>query len=117
MTDYNWFSEEAIEVAADGLREEAKKWFAMSDRMAGVATLTAGQNLELSAFAVTDVTGPVTAFDLKHGYDKMHDLLTELFRQAVGEFESLGEALNACADWYETTDANRAQDFDAIARP
>jgi hypothetical protein len=115
VTDYNWFSEEAIEVAADGLRAEAKKWFAMSDRMAEVATLAAGQNLELSAFAVTDITGPVTAFDLQHGYDKMHVWLTELFRQAVGEFESLGEALNTCADWYETTDANRAQDFDSIA--
>jgi hypothetical protein len=45
----------------------------------------------------------------------MHDWLTALFRQAVGEFENLGEALNKCADWYETTDANRAQDFDSIA--
>ncbi len=115
MTDYNWFSEEVIEVAADGLREEARKWFEMSDRMARVATLAGGQNLELSAFTVTDVTGPVTASDLKHGYDRMHVWLSGLFRQAVGEFESLGEALNKCADWYETTDANRAQDFDTIA--
>jgi len=115
MTDYNWFSEENIEVAAEGLRDEAKNWFEMSDRMAAVAARAAGQTLEITAFAVTDVTGPVTAADLKQGYDKMHDWLTALFRQAVGEFESLGEALNKCADWYETTDANRAQESDSIA--
>jgi hypothetical protein len=115
MTDYNWYSEEALEVAADGIREEAKKWFALSDRMGRVATLTADQGLAMSAFAVTDVTGPVTASDLKQGYDKMHYWLTDLFRQATTELDTFGEALKKCADWYETSDADAAQNFDEIA--
>jgi len=115
MTDYNWYSHDAVEAAVDGIRDEAKKWFGLSDRMEQVAALAADQNLELTAFAVTDLSGPVTAADLKQGYDKMHHWLTDLFRQAVGEFDTFGKALNKCADWYEGSDADAAQNFDDIA--
>jgi hypothetical protein len=115
MTDYNWFSQDAIEVAVDGIRDEAKKWYGFSDQMDRIASLAASQTLQLSAFAVTDLSGPVTASDLKGAYDKMHNWLTDLFKQAAGEFDNFGKALNKCADWYETTDANAAQNFDEIA--
>jgi hypothetical protein len=115
MSDYNWFSKETVEVATEGLREEAKKWYGLSDRMGTVSTSAMDQNLEVSAFAVTDITGAVTTTDLKAGYDKMYDWLNALFKQAVTEFDSFGDALGKCADWYETSDANSAQNFDEIA--
>jgi hypothetical protein len=115
MTDYNWYSDAAVEVASDGIREEAGKWFDFADRMSRVAALAGDQALQASAFAVTDITGAVTASDLKQGYDKMQHWLTDLFTQATTELETFGEGLKKCADWYETTDANAAQDFDKVA--
>jgi len=52
MGDYNWFSDESVQVATEGLRDEAKKWHDLADRMASVATLAAGQGLQPSAFSV-----------------------------------------------------------------
>lgn len=115
MSDYGWYSRSTIEVATDGIRDEAKKWFTLSDRMLRVVALAEDQGLELSAFTVTDITGPVTAVDLKHGYDLMQHWLTDLFRQATIEFEAFGEALKNCADWYESSDATSGQNFDEIA--
>ena len=116
MGDYNWFSEEAVQVAADGLRAEAKKWHGLADRMAGVSGTAQGQGLQASAFVVTDaLTGAVTALDLKDGYDKMYEWLNALFAQAVGQFDAMGAALSKNADWYEQADANSAQNFDKIA--
>ena len=73
-----------------------------SDRMGTVSTNAADQNLEATAFAVTDLTGPVTTADLKSGYDKMYSWLNALFKQVITEFDSFGDALGKCADWYET---------------
>ncbi|GAB3982629.1 hypothetical protein V1634_25830 [Plantactinospora veratri] len=115
MTDVNWFSKAQVEVAVEGIRAEGKKWFDLSDQMAGVATLAEAQRLEVTAFAVTDLSGAVTALDLKNGYDRMHQLLNDLFRQAVKEFDSFGQALYKVADWYQTADANSAKSFDEIA--
>ena len=114
--DYNWFSEEAVQVATDGLRAEAKKWHGLSDRITVVSTNARNQALQASAFAVTDaLTGAVTATDLKAGYDQMYAWLTSLFRQAAVEFDQMGDALRKNADWYEHADANSAQNFDSIA--
>jgi hypothetical protein len=117
MTDYNWYSKETVQVAAEGLREEAKKWYGLSDRMVGVSTSASAQSLELTAFAVTDLSGPITAADLKSAYDKMYDWLNQLFKEGVTRFDEFGDALGKCADWYETSDANSAQNFDEIAKP
>lgn len=117
MTDYNWFSDQAIEVAVDGLEQEAKKWHGLAGRMREVAQGARGQSLQASAFVVTDsLTGAVTASDLKSGYDKMYDWLNTLFSQAAVEFDSMGDALTANAKWYATADADSAQNFDAIAK-
>ena len=116
MGDYNWFSAEAVEVAADGLRTEAKKWHSLADRMDGVSGIAQGQGLQPSAFVVTDaLTGLVTAGDLKSGYDKMYEWLNALFSQAVDQFDAMGAALNKNAEWYEQADENSAQNFDRIA--
>ncbi|MGK5440418.1 hypothetical protein ACSNN7_01100 [Micromonospora sp. URMC 105] len=115
MTDYNWYSDQAVEVAVEGIRDEAKKWFDLSDRMARVAALAADQGLSSAAFSVTDLSNAVTAPDLQQGYEKMQFWLTDLFRQAVTEFDKFGGALKRCADWYEDTDVNAKHDFDQIA--
>lgn len=116
MSDYNWFSDQAIQVAADGLRAEARKWHELADRMSTVSSNARGQGLQASAFAVTDaLTGAVTAADLKSAYDKMYDWLNTLFVQAAVEFDAMGSALGRNAEWYENADADSAQNFDAIA--
>lgn len=115
MTDYNWFSSGAIQVATEGLRAEAKKWYGLSQRMDVVSSNAANQALSVAAFVVTDLTGGVTAVDLKSGYDKMHDWITSLFKQAAVEFDSMGDALKKNADWYERADADSVQRFDSIA--
>jgi hypothetical protein len=117
MSDYNWFSHQAVQVATEGLRDEGKKWHGLSDRMSTVSSNAANQSLQVTAFAVTDaLTGAVTALDLKSGYDKMYEWLNSLFNQAVVEFDNMGDALRKNADWYEHADANSAQNFDAIAK-
>jgi hypothetical protein len=116
MTDYNWFSDQAVQVAADGLRAEAKKWHGLADRMNAVSSAARNQSLQITAFVVTDpLTGVVTAADLKSGYDKMFDWLNALVQQAAVEFDRMGDALHKNAEWYEHADADSAQNFDTIA--
>jgi hypothetical protein len=117
MGDYNWFSEEAVQVATEGLRDEAKKWHGLADRMASVASLAAGQGLQPSAFSVI-VDGPIggaTTSDLNGGYQKMFDWLNALFQQGAVQFDAMADALKQNADWYDDADANSAQNFDEIA--
>lgn len=116
MTDYDWFSDQAIEVAVDGLEREAEKWHGLAARMREVSQGAQGQSLQATAFVVTDaLTGVVTAMDLKAGYDKMYEWLNSLFAQAGVEFDNMGAALTKNAKWYANADANVAQNFDAIA--
>ena len=116
MPDYDWFSDEAIEVAVDGLEQEAEKWHGLAARMSEVAAGARDQSLQATAFVVTDaLTGAVTATDLKAGYDKMYEWLNSLFAQAAVEFDSMGDALTKNAKWYANADADSAQNFDAIA--
>ncbi len=116
MSDYNWLSDKAVEVAVDGLEKEAKKWHDLAARMNDVAQGARDQSLQATAFVVTDaLTGAVTASDLKAGYDKMYDWLNSLFAQAAVEFDSMGAALTKNAEWYANADADAAQNFDAIA--
>ncbi|OJF10315.1 type VII secretion target [Couchioplanes caeruleus] len=115
MPDYNWFSDENIQVAADGIRAEAKKWYDLSDRMTTVSNAAKDQTLTVGAFVVTDISGVVTAADLSSAYNQMHTWLNGLFSQAVDEFDKFGKALMQIADWYEESDENSAQNFDEIA--
>ena len=116
MADYNWFSDQNIKVACEGLREEAQTWFNLSDRMTTVSNETAALSLEVSAFIVPDpITGPIAAVDLHGAYTSMHTYLSALFKEATDRFDELGNALIKCADWYAQADENSAQDFDKIA--
>ncbi|HET9516367.1 MAG TPA: type VII secretion target [Actinoplanes sp.] len=117
MGDYNWFSDKNVQVATEGLREEAKKWHSLADRLTSVASLAAGQGLQPSSFSVI-VDGPIgvaTTSDLNGGYQKMFDWINALLRQGAAQFEAMAEALKNNADWYDDADANSAQNFDKIA--
>jgi len=115
--DYNWFSNENVRVATEGLREEAKKWHGLADRMTSRDALAAGQGLQPSSFSVI-VDGPIgsaTTSDLNSGYQKMFDWLNALFQQGAVQFDAMADALKKNADWYDEADANSAQNFDEIA--
>jgi hypothetical protein len=116
--DYNWYSEKNIKVATDGLRQSANNWHDLADRMTTVSSLAAQQTLEASAFTII-IDGPVgvaTASDLHSAYQKEFDKLNGLFKEAVVQFDAMGNALKENADWYEDADANSAQSFDGIAK-
>lgn len=116
--EYNWYSEKNVRVATNGLREAAKNWHRLADRMKSVSTLASQQTLELSAFTII-IDGPIgvaTASDLHNAYRKEFDKLNGLFREAVVQFDAMGNALKENADWYDDVDANSAQSFDGIAK-
>jgi hypothetical protein len=113
--EYPYFTEEAIEVATEGIRAEAKKWFGFSDQMATIATSMGGMTLQPTAFAVIDLTGIMTTGDQSGAYTKTQEWLTTLFRDATGKMELFGDALNKCADEYDRTDGQSAKTFDTIA--
>jgi hypothetical protein len=117
MGDYDWFSDSAIEVATEGLREEATKWHGLADRMITVSTQAADQGLKPSAFMilVDGTLGLGLTEDLHDSYQGMYDWLNLLFKQAVTEFDAMGNALKKNADWYEHADATSTQNFDSIA--
>jgi hypothetical protein len=114
--EYPYFTEEAIEVATEGIRAEAKKWFEFSDQMGNVATAMGGMTLSPAAFAVIDITGIMTTGDQSGSYTATQQWLTNLFRDATGKMERFGEALKKCADEYDRTDGQSAKSFDTIAR-
>lgn len=115
MPDYDWFSDKSIAFAVDGMTEEAKKWHQHADAMGDIKARAANQTLTSAAFCVADVSTLVTQEDLSRVYGAMQSWLTELFAEAVVQFDSFGEALIACAKWYRNADENSAQDFDEIA--
>ncbi|GIF24457.1 putative YcjX-like family ATPase [Actinoplanes tereljensis] len=118
MPDYNWYSDKNVQVASDGLREAAKNWHDLADRMTTVSTSANQQTLEMSAFTVI-IDGPVgtaTASDLYNAYQQEFQKLTGLFKEAAIQFDAMGTALKENADWYEDADENSAQSFDGIAK-
>ncbi|MEO3745963.1 type VII secretion target [Plantactinospora sp. B5E13] len=104
-----------IRIAADAIREEANKFYKLSERMGKVRETTAALPLPQSSFLIADpATGEVTAADLKDTYDRMHGKLTMLFQQATEQFELFGDALRRAADSYERTDAESAVNLKEI---
>lgn len=117
MTDYNYFSKEAVAAGTENLREAAKRWYDYSDRMAAVATQAKSMSLDQSAFSVVvdEPVGSVVSSDLVGAYNKMFGFLSQAFTDAATDFDQMGKALKENADWYEHVDVNVAQSFDKIA--
>jgi len=113
--EYPYFTEEAIEVATEGIRAEAKKWFDFSDQTGDIATAMGGMTLATTAFAVIDITGVMTSIDQSGSYTATQEWLTTLFRDAAGKMDRFGQALKKCADEYDRTDGQSAKSFDTIA--
>lgn len=116
MTDYDWLSPKAIEVATDGIRAEANKWYRLSDEMATIARTMKSLTLQPSAFAVIDLAGAVTTRDQHDAYATTQGWLSQLFDEATQRFTEMGDALRRCADEYDRTDGRSAASFDQIAR-
>jgi len=116
MTDYDWLSPKAIEVATNGIRAEAKKWYQLADEMAVIARTMESLTLQPSAFAVIDLVGAATTKDQHDAYAVTQDWLSQLFKEATQRFNEMGDALRRCADEYDRTDGRSAASFDQIAR-
>ncbi|MEU7906941.1 type VII secretion target [Actinoplanes sp. NPDC049118] len=115
MTDYPWHSQASIEVATDGIRAEAKKWYGFSDTMESITQAMAGMTLQPTAFAVIDASAAMTMADQHGAYSTTQTWLTELFRDASTKFNEMGDALKKNADEYDRTDGESADSFDKIA--
>ncbi|HEX8345241.1 MAG TPA: hypothetical protein VF657_10995 [Actinoplanes sp.] len=113
--EYPYFTAEAIEVATEAVRGEARKWFEFSNQISDIATAMGVMTLQPAAFAVVDITGIMTGIDQAGSYTATQEWLTKLFRNATGEMELFGEALLRCADEYDRTDGRSAKSFDTIA--
>jgi hypothetical protein len=113
--EYPYFTGEAVEVATEGIRAEAKKWFGFADQMGDLASAMGDMTLSPTAFAVIDITGVMTGVDQSGAYRMTQEWLTSLFRDATGSMERFGDALRRCADEYERADGRSAKSFDAIA--
>ena len=113
--EYPYFTEEAIEVATEGIRAEATKWFEFSNQMSDIATAMGDMTLLPTAFAVIDLTGIMTSIDQSGSYTATQQWLTALFRDASGKMDLFVDALKKCADEYDRTDGQSAKSFDTIA--
>ena len=118
MGDHNYYSSCEVRVATKGLRDAAASWHDFADSMVTVSTAASGLHLDVSAFVVI-TEGPVGLGDataLQAAYDGEFTKLNGLFKEAVTEFDAMGDALKGNADWYEDVDADSAQSFDDIAK-
>jgi hypothetical protein len=114
--EYPYYTDKAIEVATEGIRAEAQKWFGFSDQMREIGIAMSTMTIEPTGFAVVDISGVVTTPDQWGAYKTTQQWLTALFGDAIDKMERFGEALNKCADEYDSTDGQSAQSFDQIAK-
>jgi len=88
------------EVVTDALRQEAKKWFALSDEMETVASSVSRLTLDTSAFwcgdGISIAAGPIYA-----GYQQF---VKDRCGEGSVEFEQIAGALNRAADEYDGSD-------------
>ena len=88
------------EVVTDALRQEAKKWFALSDEMETVAGNVGRLTLDTSAFwcgdGISIAAGPI--------YDGYQRFVQERCGEGAVEFEQMAGALNRAADEYDGSD-------------
>ena len=98
------------EVVTDALRQEAKKWFALSDEMETVAGNVSRLTLDTSAFwcgdGISIAAGPIYA-----GYQQF---VKDRCGEGSAEFEQIAGALNRAADEYDGTDEVSAETLTKI---
>jgi hypothetical protein len=98
------------EVVTDALRQEAKKWFSLSDEMETVAGNVGRLTLDTSAFwcgdGISIAAGPIYA-----GYQ---DFVQARCGEGATEFEEIAGALNRAADEYDGSDEVSAETLTKI---
>lgn len=98
------------EVVTDALRQEAKKWFALSDEMETVAGNVGQLTLDASAFWCGDGIS-VAAAPIYAGYQSF---MRERCAEGAVEFEQIAGALNRAADEYDGSDKVSAETLTTI---
>jgi hypothetical protein len=93
------------EVVTDALRQEAKKWFALSDEMETVAGNVGRLTLDPSAFWCGDGIS-IAAAPIYAGYQ---DFVQDRCGEGAIEFEQIAGALNRAADEYDGSDEVSAE--------
>ncbi|MGX1612691.1 hypothetical protein ACWIF8_02225 [Micromonospora chalcea] len=101
-----------LEVITDALRDEGKKWLAMSDSIAEVKTAAEQLHLEPSAFFIGDASVVLHA----GSYRDFHSFMVRILNGAVTEFDQIGAALRRIADEYDRADEVISLDLDKIYR-
>ncbi|MEV4691340.1 hypothetical protein AB0K27_09490 [Micromonospora echinospora] len=101
-----------LEVITDALRDEGKKWLAMSDSIAAVKTAAEQLHLEPSAFFIGDASLVLHAVS----YRDFHTFMVRILNGAVTEFDQIGAALRRIADEYDRADEVISLDLDKIYR-
>ncbi|NED50942.1 hypothetical protein G3I24_08465 [Micromonospora aurantiaca] len=101
-----------LEVITDALRDEGKKWLAMSDSIAEVKTAADQLHLEPSAFFIGDASVVLHA----GSYRDFHSFMVRILNGAVTEFDQIGAALRRIADEYDRADEVISLDLDKIYR-
>jgi hypothetical protein len=113
MTNYSRHSNEATEVTVSGIRDEAKKWHGLSDRMRDVFDHLF--NVRVKALSIVDPLKTLPLYPVGEQYSQSFNEYTGLINGAFNEFAALGDALTKCADVYEETDSKSAKSLDEIA--
>lgn len=113
MAGHNKHSTGRVEVTVTGIRDEAKKWYRLSDSMQAVFGRISTANVSL--FSVADPATMFPLYPVDEEYADSHNEYTGLINRAYEEFAALGDALNKCADGYEETDGKATQSFDDFA--
>ncbi|MEU0962639.1 hypothetical protein ACIBSS_30850 [Micromonospora aurantiaca] len=101
-----------LEVITDALRDEGKKWLAMSDSIAEVKTAAEQLHLEPSTFFIGDASVVLHA----GSYRDFHTFMVRILNGAVTEFDQIGAALRRIADEYDRADEVISLDLDKIYR-
>jgi hypothetical protein len=98
------------EVVTDALRDEGRKWFALSAEMHKVAGSIGGLNLDDSAFWCGDQISVAPAGI----YRDFQQFVRDRCGEGADEFEQVGEALNRAADEYDGSDEVAAETLTKI---
>lgn len=98
------------EVVTDALRQEAKKWFALSDELHAVAGNVGQLTLDASAFWCGDGIS-IAAAPIYVSYQKF---VQDRCSEGSTEFEEIAGALGRAADEYDGSDKVSAETLTKI---
>ena len=99
-----------VTVITSAVRDEAKKWRDLSDKVAPIKSTTDGLTLSLSAFFIGDVNAGLHA----QAYEGFRSFMSTMLAGAIAEFEQVGAALDKIADAYDNSDQIVALDLNKI---